>query len=251
MATPILSRNPNFAGNGNNADIAYDQDSRITVEGVVVKSVVSFAVLLATAALGWMLVPAATAPVLALGLLGGFVLGLVNSFKREPSPALILAYAGFEGLLLGGISHFFEASYHGVVLQAVLGTFVVAGIVLGLFSFAGLRATARATKIWLVATLGYVLFSLVNVLLMVTGVVHDPYGLSGSVTFFGVPLGIVLDLFAVVLASYALVSDFTHVERAVQLGVDERYGWTAAFGIMVSLVWLYLEILRILGLSRR
>jgi uncharacterized YccA/Bax inhibitor family protein len=86
---------------------------------------------------------------------------------------------------------------------------------------------------------------------VLTGLNTDPYGLRGSVTIFGIPLGIILGALAIVLAAYSLISDFTFVENAVQQRADQKYAWTAAFGIMVTMVWLYLEILRVIGLSRR
>jgi uncharacterized YccA/Bax inhibitor family protein len=247
MATPVLSRNPNFSNRPEYANFGGVNrvSEPITVENTLQKTAFSFAVLLAAAALGWFATPALGPAVMVIGVLGGLVFGLINSFKREPSPVLILLYAGFEGLALGGISNFFERAYPGAVFQAVLGTLVVTGLTLALFTFAGIRASAKATKVFLIAMVGYLVFSLINGILVWTGANDDPYGLRGSVHIFGIPLGIVLGLFAVVLAAYSLVTDFTFIEQAV------KYGWTASFGIMVTIVWLYLEILRMIGLARR
>lgn len=253
MATPVLSKNPNFAErppyesfNGVPRTV-----EPITVENTLQKTVISFVALLATAALGWLATPVLGAGPMIIGLIGGLVFGLVNSFKREPSPALILLYAGFEGLVLGGISRFFENAYPGIVLQAVLGTLVVTGVTLALFATGKVRESARATKIFLIAMVGYLLFSLVNVFLIFTGLNTDPYGLRGSVEIFGIPLGIFLGAFAILLGAYSLVTDFSFIQRSVNNKVDQKYGWTGAFGIMVTMVWLYLEILRVLGLARR
>lgn len=250
MATPVLSRNSNFserppyAGFGQVNQIS----EPMTVENTLQKTALSFALLLATAAAGWFL---ASVPLMILGVLGGLVFGLINSFKREPSPSLILLYAGFEGLALGAISAVFEQQYSGIVFQAVLGTLVVVGVTLGLFTFTGLRATAKGTKIFLIAMTGYLLFSLINFGLVAFGINDDPYGLRGSVEIFGIPLGIILGIFAVLLAAYSLVTDFTFIEQGVKNRIDQKYGWTGAFGLMVTIVWLYLEILRIFGLARR
>jgi uncharacterized YccA/Bax inhibitor family protein len=215
---------------------------------VLNRSAISFGVLVAAAVVGWQ-VPALLLP----GLIVGFILAMVNSFKREPSPALILAYAAAEGATLGALSGLFESipKYAGIVPEAVIATFAVVGVVLALFRFAGVRATAKANRIFFAALLGYLLYSFVNLILMWTGVNSDPWGLNGSVHLFGVPLGIILGVFAVLLGSYSLVQDFTFVENAVQNRVDKKYAWTASFGIMVTVVWLYVEILRLLAQSRR
>jgi uncharacterized YccA/Bax inhibitor family protein len=249
MASPVLSRNSNFEPRYTGFDGSPREMTReITVESVLQKSLVSFGVLLAAAVVSWVFVN----PIfLLVGVFGGLVLGLVNSFKREPSPALILAYAGLEGLALGSLSHIFEDSYSNIVLQAVLGTFAVVAATLVLFRFANVRATARLNKIFMIAMVGYLLYLLLNAVLVWTGAVQDPFGLSGSVTIFGIPLGIVLGLFAVVLGAYSLITDFTFIENAVRNKVADKYGWTAAFGIMVTVVWLYVEILRLLAIARR
>ena len=110
------------------------------------------------------------------GAIVGLVLGLVNAFKREPSRALILAYAAAEGLFLGGISAVFEATYGGIVLQAVLGTVATFVAALFLFTSGKVRVTPKLTRFVLIALVGYALFSLVNVVLMITGVVDRPVG---------------------------------------------------------------------------
>jgi len=222
----------------------------MTVQDTLAKSGLAFAVLLAGAVVGWLVTPAV--PMLWLGAgLVALVLGLVNTFKREPSAGLILAYAGFEGVLLGGFSMFMEAIYPGIVLQAVLATLVVVGVTLALFASGRIRASARATKIFLVIMVGYVVFSLVNVVLQFTGVTDDPWGLRGSVTIAGIPLGIVLGILAVLLGAYSLVLDFDFIQQGVRNQAPRKYGWSGAFGIMMTVVWLYLELLRMIALARR
>ena len=105
----------------------------------------------------------------------------------------------------------------------------------------------------LVRTLGYVLFSVVNLVLQVTGIVTDPWGLRSSVMVphTSIPLGIALGIFAIILASYSLVMDFTFIDEGAKNGLPERYGWTAAFGITVTIVWLYVEILRLMSLANK
>lgn len=232
----------------------------MTIQDSLLKSALTFAILLAGAVVGWIAVAMAlqnattTAPAMGIFIGAGLValvLGFVNVFKREPSPALILIFAAAEGVLVGGISQFYELMEPGIVFQAVLATLVVVGVTLALFASGKVRASKRATKIFLIVMVAYLVFSLVNVLLMVTGVVNDPWGLRGSVTIAGIPLGVILGLLAVLLGAYSLVLDFDFIQRGVRSQAPKKYGWTGAFGIMVTVVWLYLEILRLIAIVRR
>lgn len=218
-----------------------DQMERMTYQDTIFKTIAGFAVLVVGAAVGWIF------PVLAIvGALAGFVLALVNIFKKKPSPALVLAYAAAEGLLVGGVSSFYATMWDGIVPMALFGTLGVVGVTLALFASGKVRASARATKIFLVAIIGYAAFSLVNLVLMMTGVV-DSFGGLRDVTIAGIPLGIPLGILVVLLAAYSLVLDFDQVKRGVETGQPRIYGWSAAFGIMLTVVWLYLEILRLLS----
>jgi uncharacterized YccA/Bax inhibitor family protein len=180
----------------------------------------------------------------------GFGLALVNIFKKKPSAALVLAYAGVEGLFIGAVSSFFESMFSGIVIQAVLGTVAVVGVTLALFASGKIRASAKATKVFLIAMVGYLLFSVLNIVLSMTGVVTNPFGLQGSVTILGIPLGLILGVLVVIMAAYSLVLDFDFIKQGVANRVPRAYGWTGAFGIMVTVVWLYLEILRMFAIAR-
>jgi uncharacterized YccA/Bax inhibitor family protein len=268
MANPAFSRNPAFSEKGGvvaapvtpSADellAHYNQPSanavetdRMTVEDTVMKSAISFVVLLAGAAIGWMTYPAA--PWLwVVGGLVGFVLALVNIFKREPSAPLILAYAGAQGLFIGGISLLFESLYPGIVVQAVVATLVVVGVTLALFASGKIRASKKATKVFLIAMVGYLVFSLVNVGIMIFGGADgNPWGLRGSVEIAGIPLGVILGIFVVILAAYSLVLDFDAIQQGVRNRAPRKYGWSGAFGIMVTVIWLYTEILRMFAIAR-
>ena len=220
---------------------------RMTYEDTMVKIVTSFVILLVGATVGWFF------QVLALpAALVGFVLALVNIFKKKPSPALVLSYAAVEGIFVGGITQFFETtSYSGIAVQAVLGTLVVIGVTFALFASGKIRASKKATKVFLIAMVGYGVFSLINFIGVATGMNSDPYGMSGSVKIAGIPLGVLLGVLVIVMAAYSLVLDFDSIQTGVKRGAPRIYGWTAAFGIMVTVVWLYLEILRLLALLRR
>ncbi|MGI8392859.1 Bax inhibitor-1/YccA family protein [Leucobacter sp. W1038] len=219
-------------------------DKPMTYENTISKTVMLFIVVLATAAVGWF-VPILMIP----GALVGLVLGLVNAFKKEPNVALIVGYAAAQGLFLGGISGIFEAQWAGIVTQAIIGTFSVFGVTLLLFRSGKVRTSPKMTKIFLVAMVGYLVFSLVNVGMMMFGATDDPWGMRGA-TVFGIPLGLLIGGLAVLLAAYSLVMDFELIQNGVRNRVPERYGWSAAFGLTVTLIWLYLEILRILAILR-
>lgn len=218
---------------------------RMGYEDTIVKIVISFAILLGGAAVGWML-PALFIPAMIIG----FVLALVNIFKKKPSPALVLSYAAVEGVFVGGITYFFESLYEGIAIQAVLGTFAVVGVTLALFASGKVRASKKATKVFLIAMIGYAVFSVLNLILMVTGATNAPFGMRSVEIIPGVPLGVVLGIFVILLAAYSLVLDFDRIKTGVERGAPRIFGWSAAFGIMLTVVWLYLEILRLLAILR-
>ncbi|MDQ6752693.1 MAG: Bax inhibitor-1/YccA family protein [Actinomycetota bacterium] len=222
------------------------QTGRMTYDDVIVKTLGTLALVLGGAAVGWIF------PILILpGMLVGLVLGLVNSFKREPSPALIMAYAVAEGMFLGGLSAVLEGLYPGIVVQAVIGSLSVFAVTLLLFKSGKVRATPKMTRFFLIALGGYFVFSLINFGLMAFNVTNSPWGIrSMDIPGTNIPFGVVLGLLAVGLASFALIMDFTSIQRGVENGVPARYAWTAAFGLTVTLVWLYVEILRLLAILR-
>ncbi|OIH99345.1 MULTISPECIES: Bax inhibitor-1/YccA family protein [unclassified Curtobacterium] len=216
---------------------------RMSYEDTIVKTLLAFGVLIVGAVAGWNLPPA----VWIVGAIVGFVLALVNTFKKKPSAGLVLAYAFFEGLFVGGISGYYDTAFDGIVPQAVFGTLGVFFVTLLLFRSGKVRATPKATRFFLIAIVGYMAFSLVNVVLMLTGVTQSAFGLLG-VTLFGIPLGVLIGIFVVVMAAYSLILDFDQIKTGVERGAPRVYAWTAAFGLIVTLVWLYLEILRILAI---
>jgi uncharacterized YccA/Bax inhibitor family protein len=221
---------------------------RMTIEDTVVKSAIAFGILVVGAVAGWAL--GATMPALVFGAaIIGFVLALVNIFKKEPSAPLILAYAAAQGVFVGGISYIFEQMWAGVVIQAVVATLVVVGVTLALFASGKIRASKRATKIFLIAMVGYLVFSLINVGMQMFGVTDDAFGLR-SAPVFGIPLGLILGVLCVIMGAYSLVLDFDFIQRGVQNRAPRKFGWSGAFGIMVTVIWLYLEILRMIAITR-
>lgn len=226
---------------------------RMTYDDVIIRTGGMFAVILAVGALSWWAATHEATQSLGYlamigGSLGALVLGLVNSFKREPSPALILAYAVCEGAMLGAISGVFELIYPGIVIQAVLATGATFAVMLAAYAFAGFRVQGKALRILLVAMGGYLVFSLVNFGLSLAGVV-DGWGMRG-IEVGGIPLGIIIGLLAVVMAAFSLAVDFESIQRGVERGLPTRYAWAGAFGLVVTIVWLYVEFLRILAILR-
>ncbi len=185
----------------------------MSYEDTIVKTLMAFGVLVVGAVAGWNLPPI----VWIAGAVIGFVLALVNTFKKKPSAGLVLAYAFFEGLFVGGISGFYNSAFEGIVTQAVFGTLGVFFVTLLLFRSGKVRATPKATKFFLVAIVGYMAFSLVNLVLMWTGVTSTAFGLLG-VTIFGIPLGVVIGIFVVIMAAYSLILDFDQIKTVVQRG---------------------------------
>lgn len=225
------------------------ETGRMTVEDTVGKTIMLFAVMLVSAAVGWMF---ASPLVVFGGAIIGLVLGLVNSFKKSPSPALILAYAVFEGLFVGSVSHFYNDMWDGIVTQAVIGTVAVIGITLFLFLSGRFRTSARMTKIVTVAIIGYLVYQVVNMILMATGVTGNAAFGLGSLNIAGInlPLGVVIGLVVVFLAAYSLVMDFESIQYGAKNGAPAVYAWQGAFGVLVTVIWLYLEILRMLAIAR-
>lgn len=234
---------------------------RMTVEDTVLKTLGLFAVLLVAAVGGWVWTmspvtvanPYPTMTPWIVGALGGFVLAMVIAFgsRKKIRPALIFGYALFEGIFVGAISAYFEFLWPGIVVQATIATLAVVGVTLALFASGKVRASKRATKVFMIAMIGYLVFALINVGLMLFNVpmAAGPFGIY-SQEVFGIPLGLIIGVLVVIMAAYSLVLDFDQIQRGVRNGAPRQLGWLGAWGIMVTVVWLYIEILRILAILR-
>ena len=234
---PTLKRTPTVA----QVEEVYRTPQRLTMDDIVVKTGLLLGIVLVTGGAAWVL---DAGPGLVIGAaLVGFVLAMVNIFKRQVSPPLVLAYAAFEGVFVGAVSHAYNDAYSGIVLQAVVGTAVVFGSVTALFASGKLRATPRFTKIVMGAFLG--LFGLLIVNLVVGIFNGHGFGLRD-----GGSVAILFSLAFIVVGSLTFVLDFDQAQRMVDAGVDERESWRVAFGLVVGLVWLYLEVLRLIGYLR-
>ncbi|MBW9094230.1 Bax inhibitor-1/YccA family protein [Microbacterium jejuense] len=238
------------------------ETGRMSYEDTIWKTVGLFAILLVGAVAGWIWTMAGVTaanpnPNLLpwmIGALGAFVLSMVVIFtsRKKIRPGLIFAYAALEGLFIGGISAFFEFIWPGIVVQATLATLAVVGVTLALFASGKIRASKRATKVFLIAMLGYLLFSLVNIGLMIFNVpiAGGPFGMLSQEGPLGIPWGVLIGVLVVIMAAYSLVLDFDNIQQGVRNGAPRQFGWLAGFGLMVTVVWLYVEILRILAIAR-
>jgi uncharacterized YccA/Bax inhibitor family protein len=178
------------------------------------------------------------------GAIGGFVLALVMIFKPTWSPYIAPAYAILEGLFIGGVSAFFNEmfkdSYPNIILHAVGLTMGVALAMFLLYSFRIINVTDRLRSIVMSATMGIGLFYLIVWVLSL-------FGVDMGFAFDSSPLSIGISLFIVGIASFNLLLDFDSIEKAAEMGAPKYMEWYGAFGLLVTLVWLYLEILKLLS----
>lgn len=220
----------------------------MTIDSVVQKSALSFGAVIVAAFATWLLTPAVTAEAagslylaILIGSGGAFALSLVNSFKRIVSPGLVVAYAVLQGVALGALSKFFDAMFgSGVVTGAVIGTFAAFAGTLAAYKFFNIQVSGRFRKIVVAAMFGMVGLALME---LVLGLFGAQLGLFG----FGA-LGFLTAIVGLVLGVFMLVMDFDFVERGIAAGLDERESWRAAFGMTVSLVWIYTNLLRLLAI---
>jgi uncharacterized YccA/Bax inhibitor family protein len=212
----------------------------MTMDDVVQKTGLSFLVTVLAAAAVWAL-PGQAAWGLALpAVLVAFVLGLVIAFKQIANPAATLAYGALYGVALGAISEAFNSIYPGIVVQAIIGTFGVFAGMLVVYKTGAIRVTPKLTR-WVVGALFGVL-ALVLVNLVVSFFVPGGLGLRD-----GGPLAIVFSLVVIGVAAFSLLLDFDMADEAIRRGAPAKFAWYIAFGLLVTVVWLYLEILRLLS----
>ncbi len=220
------------------------QTGRMTLDDVVVRTATLFAVLLATAGVTFFVWRPTSLLVVFGAAIVGFVLAMIVSFSKTVRPPLMLAYAAVEGVFVGGISFWYGAMYgNDLIPQAVLGTLAAFATMLALYKTGVVRNSPRFQKTLIIAAVGYLVFGLVNLLLAAFTGWTSVYAQGGIVP-------ILVSAFGVVLASFFLVLDFDFVEQGIRNGLPQQVAWVAAFGLVVTLVWLYLEILRLLAILR-
>lgn len=246
MPLPLQTRRT-----GNPAFNAFARTSRVgfgvegmTLDGTVNKSFLLLVVLMACALWPWSQALAgnlqAVGGEMMLGLIGGFILALIISFKPTTAPYLALPYAALEGVVLGGISAEFNLRYPGIAIEAVAATFAVAVVMLVLYRTRVIRVTARFRAMVMGATLG---IALLYVASMILGFFHVAVPFINSAS----PLGIGFSVLVVGIAAFNLALDFDMIEQGAAGGAPKYMEWYGAFALMVTMVWMYLEMLRLLA----
>ena len=241
-----------YAGGGTPTQVT---GGPMTIDSVVQKTGITLGITAIVAALTWVLTPqidpetGAAGPLYLLamvGAFGGFGLAMANSFKRVISPGLVIAYAAVEGLFVGAFSKVIDAQFgggeHGIVVGAVVGTFAAVAGTLAAYKFFNIRVTPTFRKWVFGAMLGFVALALLDV---VMGIFGSSFGFNG----FG-PIGLLSSVVGLGLGVLMLILDFDQVERGIEAGLPERESWRAAFGLTVTIIWIYIELLRILAILR-
>lgn len=231
---------------------APDQGRSMTLDDVLMKTAALFAIVLVAAAASWALSPTLGPILLMVGFVGVLGMGIAMMFVKGPAIPLVLAFAVVEGIFVGAISHTFAGLYdkpgtpvfESIITQAVLATLCVFASMLVLYRTRVIKVTEKFRAIMGMALMGYMLFMLAN-LAYVWFFDGPRFGFGGS----GL-LGIGISLFAVGLASLTLALDFDNIERAISTGAPEKYSWRLSLGLIVTLVWLYIEMLRLLARLR-
>ena len=225
----------------------------MTYDDVVVKSLMCFGLLLMGATAGWLtgIVTLGAAMLVALGAcvvtLG---LALFIRFSKTVRPAAIIAYSLIEGFVFGALSFAFELMYPGIVVTAVLATLVVIGTTLAAFTMGFVRNSSTLTRVAGIGCTAFFFYYLVTFALSVTGLV-DMTAVNNTKIFFGIPLGVIIGVLAVFIGVLCLVRDFDAVKVGVANNVPEKYSWLCTFAIMTDVIWIYLEILKILSYLMR
>ncbi len=222
-----------------------DESTRMTLSGTVNKTGILLVCAIATAAWTWHLFleahdMASVAPLMMLGLIGGFICAMVTIFKKEWSGVTAPLYALLEGLMLGGFSAFIDLRYPGIAMQAVGLTFGTLFALLFAYRSGMIQVTQKFRLGVVAATGGIMVFYLLEMVLGFFGFQFTSINGNGAI-------GIGFSLIVVGIAALNLVLDFDFIEQGVKAGAPKYMEWYGAFGIMVTLVWLYLEMLRLLS----
>lgn len=248
-ASPVAAQTADLNARYNAPSATNVDTGRMSYEGVIAKTAGIGILVLIFAVPGYMF-PNMIGMI--VGAVIGLVLGIVLSIQKRPKPALIAVYAVAEGYFLGAITIYIEQSQNvpGAGLQALLATGITFGVCLALYKSGKVRYTPKLQKFLMIGGIAYLAFSLVNVGVMIFGpqTENNAWGMRTSVEIMGIPLGVLIGAFAVILACVSLIADFDFIENGVKRGLPDWFEWKAAFGLIVTLVWLYIEFLRIIAI---
>ena len=224
----------------------------MTFDDVVVKSIMCFGLLLVGAVAGWMTGIVAMGVAMVLFFASCAVtlgLAIFIQFSKKVRPGAIVTYSLIEGFSLGVISYTFEAYFPGIVISAVLATLVVIGTTLAAFMMGFVRNSSTLTRVAGIGSIAFFFYYLVTFALSLSGMVN--MRAVNSITVFGIPLGVIIGVLAVFIGVLCLVRDFDAVKVGVANNVPEKYSWLCTFAIMTDVIWIYLEILKILSYFMR
>jgi uncharacterized YccA/Bax inhibitor family protein len=221
------------------------QTGVMTMDDVVMRTGMTLGTVVVGALLAWLILPATAGGLgIAMGsALVAMVLGFVQAFKRTPSPALIIGYAAFEGVFLGMISRLYNDQWQGAPVQAVLGTMAVFAGMLIAYRTRLIRVTQRYYRIGMAIAIGFLL-------LMVVDMLFAAFGAGGGLGLRSGGLGVLVGIVGVLLGAFFLSLDFKQIEDGIRYGAPGNESWLAAFGLTISLVWIYLEMLRLIAILR-
>ena len=219
---------------------AAQRERAMTIDDVVQKSAILLGLLLLGGAVGWAVLPVGVAFVAALVAFG---IAMFTIFKRETSPPLIMAYAAIQGVALGAITEVFEGQYPGIAIQAFLGVALVFGAMLALYKSGAVKVTNRFVKVVTAAAFAGIALVVIN---LVAGFFVD----GGLGIRDGGPLAIAFSIGMILIGAMFYAIDFDMAEKYAAAGVPEKEAWRAAFGLALTTVWVYLEMLRLLSYFR-
>ncbi len=220
----------------------------VTFADVMAKSGILFVLVILGSIAGWNLANTGLGTAVVFGaMMATLALGLINAFKKAVSPPLIVAYALVSGVMLGAVSTWYNTlalsnDYEGLVLQAVIATMTTFGVMLALYGTGIVKVNSKFVKVMITAMVSYFVIAMASF-------VAAMFGVGGGWGFYGVgTFGLLLAIAGVLLASFSLMLDFEAIKQGIAMGLPERESWRLSFGLLVTIVWLYLEILRFLTL---
>lgn len=244
MANPAMNKGFKTAAleyqSGNMVD-----SPKMTIEGTVTKTLILFAVVISAGALSWanletLVNSGAFFPVLFLSMFGALGLSFWVSFSKKVQVGGIIAYSILEGIFIGMFSAFLEAMYSGIVIQAVSATLITSGVIFIAWKAGWIKVTDRFMKFLLFAMVGYLIFGLINL----------GFAFFTGTSAYNSEFGWVIALLGCGLAAFSLAADFQIITKGQEVGLPQENEWRGAYGLMVTLVWLYVEILRLLAITR-
>ena len=231
------------------ANLTAGSGLRLTITDVIMKTLLVFAVVVVFAVVGWNLTYAF--PIIMFpALIIATILGFVIAFREKVSPALVLVFSVFEGLMLGAISNWYNqfaesSNYQGIVVQAVVATMTTFGVMLVLYLTGVIKVNKKFVSVLIAAAVTYMVIGLASF-------VAALFGVGGGWGFYGIDgLGLIICVAGVLIASFFLMLDFEAIKQGIANGAPERESWRMAFGLLVTLVWIYLEFLRLIAIFTR